>query len=273
MRQGPQEHLRCLKRVRKMVWLAIWVPNCCHLCANTRSITRPLVIKTRHSFVGHRDVHRAATQPLLSPVKRCMIAVLVPPTRLLPKLTRKWKLNNYCPILRPSYSNSHSSTCPRCYFPFYMRDPSVFRNAFIDFSSVAFLASVLLRVTQAFQWAFDFQLEWPQVLLWAPPMARWGDTRNLSCSCSLKFESKAFSNGYLIFKTGSLFNKGATGEGHPNQESEKHLIALLQSLHKNIFFLHSIPQKKPKNVSRAGANCDDSGSLNQKIAASSPFSC
>lgn len=63
------------------------------------------------------------------------------------------------------------------------------------------------------------------------------------------------------------------GEGHPDQESEKHLIALLQSLLRNIFFLHSIPhKKKPKNVSRAGANCDDSGSLNQKIAASSPFS-
>lgn len=58
---------------------------------------------------------------------------MVPPARFWPNLTRTWKFNNYCPILRPSYSNSHSSTFPLCYFPFCQRDPSVFRNAFIDF--------------------------------------------------------------------------------------------------------------------------------------------
>lgn len=64
----------------------------------------------------------------------------------------------------------------------------------------------------------------------------------------------------------------STKRENPNQESEKYLNASLQSLHNNISFLHFIPRKAQKKGSRAGANCNDSGSLNQEIAVSAPFS-
>lgn len=122
-RDMPALTLRKAWDVFKLSWNGVvgkqWAPNCYHLCANIHRITRPLVIERApflRSSAGPHDVHWAVTQPLTSPVKRCMIAVMVPPTRSWPNLTRMWKLNNYCPILRPSYSKSYSSTSLLCYF-------------------------------------------------------------------------------------------------------------------------------------------------------------
>lgn len=116
-----------------------WAPNCYHLCANIHRITRPLVIQ-RAPFAGPpRRALGRDTAIYFPELNGAWFAVMVPPARFWPNLTLTWKFNNYCPILRPSYSNSHSLTFPLCYFPFCPRDPSVFRNAFIDFFFPALL--------------------------------------------------------------------------------------------------------------------------------------
>lgn len=77
----------------------------------------------------------------------------------------------------------------------------------------------------------------------------------------------------FVTRAGPHSNKGRkTYKENPNQESEKHSNSLLQSFGKKHFFTLYPARKTLQNVSRASANCDDSGPLNQKIAASAPFS-
>lgn len=78
----------------------------------------------------------------------------------------------------------------------------------------------------------------------------------------------------FVTRAGPHSNKGRkTYKENPNQESEKHSNALLQSFGKKTFF-HTLSCKKnpAKCLKSSSANCDDSGPLNQKIAASAPFS-
>lgn len=90
-----------------------------------------------------------------------------------------------------------------------------------------------------------------------------------SRNCILKYESQAFSK-WLIHLENWLAPQQREKIRIKNQK--KHLNASLQSLHDKKKKFFTLSHEKPKKGSRAGANCDDSGSLNQKIAVSAPFS-
>lgn len=92
------------------------------------------------------------------------------------------------------------------------------------FSSLAFLASVLLGVTQAFQWAvrrkvFDFQLEWASSLTLSSANGSLGDVRNLVKS---KLQTEKWKPGLFKMVNSSWeLARPSTKRENTNQESEK----------------------------------------------------
>lgn len=125
--------------VRKGVIGKWWAPNYYHLSANLHRTIRTLAIKRApylRSSEGHHNVRWAVTQPLNYWVKRCSVGLIANRFRRLHvygKLTCVWKVNDYFQSWSWVTETAAHYNSPSAISPFRPREPSDFKNVFIDF--------------------------------------------------------------------------------------------------------------------------------------------